>query len=261
MTDQSGPSDDRDSGGLALVSGGSGAIGTAICRRLHADGWRLAIGYVSRDRASALAAELSCAGPAAQVFPLDLSDLARARVSVAELLARHGPVEAVIFCGGGATGVAPFVETDPEDWKGELTVNFTGPALVTELCLPGMLDHGRGVIVGITSEAAKVGDAGHAPYSIAKGALAAYLTELARKYSSAGVSAFSVAPGPIDTPLLERALGSEGIATKLQALAKVIPVGRLGTAEEVSECVGFMIRHASLVTGCHLSIGGGLTMQ
>jgi 2-hydroxycyclohexanecarboxyl-CoA dehydrogenase len=246
--------------GVALVSGGSGAIGEAICRQLHDDGWAVAIGYVTRDRAEALAAQLHTDDVPSWAVPLDMSDLAAVRDGIGQLLDDVGRVDAAVY-NGGLSRTAPFVDTTEEDWAAEVAVNFLGPVQVTKLLLPGMIEAGRGTFVGITSEAAKVGDAGHAPYSAVKAALHSFFKTLVREYGRLGILASSVAPGPIDTPMLRYTFESGEHAEKvIERLRKLVPVGRLGESDEVAAAVRFLVSDNTFVAGEHISVGGGVTM-
>ena len=247
--------------GISLVSGGSGAIGEAICQRLHDDGWAVVVGYVSRERAEALAGKLHTDDVPSWAVPLDMSDSRSIRAGIGALLAEVGRVDAVVF-NGGVSRTAPFVETTEADWAREAEVNFLGPVLVTRLCLPAMLEAGRGVLVGITSEAAKVGDSGHAPYAAVKAALHGFFRTIVREYGRRGIIANSVAPGPIDTPMLRYTFDSPADAERVIAkLRKLVPVGRLGTADEVAAAVRFLVSDTTFVAGQHVSVGGGVSMN
>jgi 2-hydroxycyclohexanecarboxyl-CoA dehydrogenase len=246
---------------LAVVTGGAGGIGEAITRSLHEDGWGVAIGYVTRSRADALAAELDEPGAPAVTVPMDMTDGPGLAASIARLLDDFGRVDAVVF-NSGAARTAHFVDTTEQDWEHELEVNFLGAAAITKLVLPAMLAAGRGVLVGITSDSAKVGDVGHAPYAAGKGALSSFLKTVVREHGSRGVRASCVAPGPIDTRMLRDAFGSEDAAEKAIAkLIRLVPVGRLGTPAEVAAAVRFLCSDATYVAGEHLSVGGGVTMN
>lgn len=247
--------------GLALVSGGSGAIGEAITRQLHADGWSVAIGYVSRARAEALATDLHHPGRPAVAVEMDMSRPESIRTGIASLLDRFGCINAAVFNGGTST-TSPFVDSTEDDWNFEVAVNFLGPVLATQLCLPGMLEAGEGVFVGISSDSAKVGDAGHAPYAAAKNALVSFFKTIVREYGKQGIRASAVAPGPIDTPMLRYTFGSDEQAQRaIEKLVRLVPLGRLGRSEEVAAAVRFLVTDGRFVAGEHLSVGGGVTMQ
>jgi 2-hydroxycyclohexanecarboxyl-CoA dehydrogenase len=246
---------------LAIVTGGGGGIGEAICRALHADGWGVAIGYVTRDRAEKLAGELDSAGTPAIAVALDMTDPEQIKGSLGRLLQEHQAIDAVIFNGGLAHG-AYFVDTTEREWALETEVNFLGPALITHMCLPGMIARGRGVFVGVTSDSSKVGDVRHAPYAAAKAALNSFLRSIVREHGEHGIRASCVAPGPIDTPMLRYTFESPEVAeASIAKLTRLIPLGRLGHPREVAAAVRFLCSDGEFVAGEHLSVGGGVTMN
>ena len=121
---------------------------------------------------------------------------------------------------------------------------------------------GTGAFVGITSDSAKVGDVGHAPYAAAKNGLASFFKTIVREYGRAGITASCVAPGPIDTPMLRGTFSSEAEAeVAIEKLRRLVPLRRLGTSEEVAAAVRFLCSDTDYVAGEHLSVGGGVTMQ
>ena len=246
--------------GLALVSGGSGDIGAAICRALHADGWGLAIGYVSRQRAESLAAELSAQGPPAKAVPLDLTDRAQVRAGLGELLEAEGQVDALVL-NAGWNQARSFLETGEQQWRTTLAVNLVGPMLAVQLCLPFMVRAGGGAIVAITSEAARVGDAGNAVYSAAKAGLTSFLRTIVREHGRDGVRANAVAPGPIDTSLLRHAFEDPETADEAIAkLTRLVPQRRLGRPTEVAAAVRYLVSEGAHVTGQQIGVGGGVVM-
>jgi 2-hydroxycyclohexanecarboxyl-CoA dehydrogenase len=251
----------RGSRGLALVTGGSGTLGQAICRALFDDGWGLAVGYVNRRRATAFVESLPDGKGRAAAVPLDLLDRAGVKACAERLLAANGAIDVVVF-NGGVSSAAPFHQSAEENWRSDVAVNFLGTVLLTEACLPAMVAAGRGRLVGITSEAAKTGDAKHASYSAAKAAQASYLTAVAQRVAGTGVTANSIAPGPVESPLLEGTFASAADAERaLAAMLKAIPAGRLGAPGDIAEAVRFLVTSGASVSGVHLSVGGGITMQ
>jgi 2-hydroxycyclohexanecarboxyl-CoA dehydrogenase len=246
---------------LALVSGGSGAIGRAICEQLHDDGWIVAIGYVSQTRAEELAATLDTPDVPALAVPLNMSDPVSIRSGIDSLLDRFGRIDAAVF-NGGIADTAPFVETTEDAWWAEVQVNMIGPMLATKLCLPGMIEAGRGVLIGISSDSAKVGDVGHAPYAAAKAGLTAFLKTIVREHGRHGVRASSVAPGPIDTPMLRGSFGTpEQAELMIDKLRRLVPLRRIGEPQEVAAAVRFLCSDGEYVAGEHLSVGGGVSMN
>jgi 2-hydroxycyclohexanecarboxyl-CoA dehydrogenase len=247
--------------GFAVVTGGGGGIGEAICRALHDDGWAVAVGYVTRERAERLASELDSPDAPALALPLDMTDPAQIRTSLGQLLDAHGGVGAVVFNGGLAHG-AYFVDTTEREWELETEVNFLGPALITQMCLPGMIARRRGVFVGVTSDSSKVGDVRHAPYAAAKAALNSFLRSIVRECGEHGIRASCVAPGPIDTPMLRYTFESPELAEEsISKLTRLVPLGRLGEPREVAAAVRFLCSDGEFVAGEHLSVGGGVTMN
>jgi 2-hydroxycyclohexanecarboxyl-CoA dehydrogenase len=243
------------------VTGGGGGIGEATCRALHADGWNLAVGYVTRPRAEKLAGELDSPDASAVAVPLDMTRPDQIRSSVGRLLETRGAIDAVVFNGGLAHG-AYFVDTTEREWELETAVNFLGPALVTHMCLPGMIARGRGVFVGVTSDSSKVGDIRHAPYAAAKAALNSFLRSIVREYGGQGIRASCVAPGPIDTAMLRYTFESPELAeASIAKLTRLVPLGRLGDPREVAAAVRFLCSEGEFVAGEHLSVGGGVTMN
>jgi 2-hydroxycyclohexanecarboxyl-CoA dehydrogenase len=246
---------------VAVVTGGSGGIGEAITRALHTDGWTVAIGYVSRGRAEALASALSPDGDTAIAVPLDMTDTDQIRSTILGLLERFGRLEGLVFNGGAAHG-AYFVDSHEDDWWHEMQVNFLGPLLMTKLSLPAMVESRRGVIVGISSESAKLGDIGHAAYAASKAALNSFLKTLVREHGRDGIRGSCVAPGPIDTPMLRYTFGTDEEAEKAIAkMTKLVPIRRLGRPNEVAEAVRFLCSEGDFVAGEHISVGGGVSMN
>ena len=154
------PADLPGRGKVVLVSGGSGGIGAEISSQLHQDGWTVVIGYVSKERAELLASDLNTKASPALAVHLDMSRPASVSEGVGWVIDKFDHLDAAVFNGGVAATVA-FLDTEEDQWWWEVQVNLLGPMLVTKLCLPGMLKAGSGVFVGITSDAAKVGDAHH----------------------------------------------------------------------------------------------------
>ena len=242
------------------MSGGSGDIGSAICRSLHGDGWGIAVGFVSGSRAEALVGELDTPRVPARAFPLDLTDSKQIRSTLTELLTTAGRVDALVL-NAGWNQSALFLDTEEGQWRTTVAVNLLGPMLVTQLCLPAMIKAGGGTIVGITSEAAKTGDAGNAAYAAAKAGLASFLKTIVREHAKDSVRANSVAPGPIDTRLLRNAFPDDETAgATIDKLVRLVPLRRLGRPEEVAAAVRYLVSEGDHVAGEHLSVGGGVVM-
>lgn len=192
------------------------------------------------------------------VVPLDLADLAATERDIVAFLSTVGTVDAVVFNGGTSHFARLRDGIDPVD---EMRVNFLGPALVVRHCLPLMVAADGGTFIAVTSEAAKVGDVGHAAYGASKAALHGFLAEVAREHGAGGVRAASVSPGPIDTQMLRGDFGEgEKAERAIQKLSALIPAGRLGHPAEVAAAVALLLDTSSL-SGSHLSVGGGVVMH
>jgi 2-hydroxycyclohexanecarboxyl-CoA dehydrogenase len=243
-------------GRVALVTGGAGAIGAAVCRALAAQGRRVAVSDLEAGAAARVAAEIGGAG-----IELDVADpdsVARALDAVHRAL---GPVAIYVSCSGWDE-MRPFVETDEPFRARVLEVNLAGPIRVARAVLPDMIGAGFGRIVLISSDAGRVGSSGEAVYAAAKGGLIAFAKSVAREAVRHGVTANSVCPGPTDTPLFRGLAAASGEGERLtQALERAIPMRRLGRPEDVAPAVAFLASdEAGYITGQTLSVSGGLTM-
>lgn len=234
----------------AMVTGGAKGIGAAIVRRLATEGVRVAIFDRNPDIAEPLAREC---GQGSTVAAVDLTDFARLR----SLIAEQGPFDIVVN-NAGVDQHAFFTETTEDDWRRLLTVNLETVFAVTHATLPHMQASGFGRIVNIGSEAGRLGSRGGSVYSAAKGGLIAFTKSIAMENARYGITANTIVPGPIDTPLLRRAV-EEGGEKLLKAMENATLARRLGTPEEVAATVAFIAsREAGYITGETLGVSGGM---
>jgi len=242
----------RLEGRRALVTGGGRGIGAAIAGRLAAEGADVVIGDIDDQSAGEVAGEIG-----ATATGLDVTEPDSASVAVAE----HGPF-AILVNNAGTDEFGFFTDTDPGQWERVLAVNLVGVLACTHAVLPGMQQAGYGRIVNIASEAGRVGSKGSAVYSAAKGGVIAFTKVIAREGARYGVTANSIAPGPIETPLLMRALELGELGEKIIDTMKAgTQLRRLGRPEEVAAAVAFLASDdASYVTGETLGVSGGLGM-
>lgn len=244
-------------GRVALVTGGAGGIGTAICRSLAASGHRIVVADLAEDAATKLAGELG--GIAVR---LDVTDADSASVAVERAEADLGPVEVLVNCAGWDV-FKPFVDTDEAFLAKVLEINLAGPMRLTRLVLPGMIERKWGRLINIASDAGRVGSSMEAIYSGAKGGLIAFTKTIAREAARKGVTANSICPGPTATPMLEAVAASGGNSDKVvAAMTRAVPMKRLGQPEDIGPAVAFLASEdAGFITGQTLSISGGLTMM
>jgi 3-oxoacyl-[acyl-carrier protein] reductase len=237
---------------VALVTGGSGAIGRALCAELAARGAAVAVHYHrGRDGAEALAAELGDA----VALGADLASPSGPEELVAAVTRRLGPVTILVNAAGVITD-AP-VEAMPDGlWEEALTINLTAAFRASRAAIPAMRAAGFGRIVIVSSQAALRGSAAHAHYAAAKAGLHGLTYSLARELGPDGITVNLVVPGRILTPMLsERSAGRE------QEWLSQTPLRRFGRPEEVAAVIGFLASaEAGYVTGAAIVVDGGLLM-
>lgn len=235
----------------ALVSGGSGEIGAAICRTLSAGGWEVIVHARSKpERAAALAAEISAGGGRAQSVCFDLVDAAATAGALAGLL-EAGPIQGVVH-NAGIHDDAPMAGMSAKQWHDVIDVSLHGfYNLVQPLLLP-MLRTRWGRIVALSSVAGVIGNRGQTNYAAAKAGLDGAMRSLSLEIASRGVTVNSVAPGIIDTAMSAGAFDAKRIE-------QLVPMKRAGTAAEVAGLVGFLMSEgAGYITGQVISINGGM---
>ena len=240
---------------VAVVTGAASGIGRATARALAEQGAQVVVADIDRDKGETGAAALRERGLKAEFFAVDMTDPSSIDAFAAEVQTRFGPVD-VLVNGAGWGRTQPFWEGTPEFWAKLVALNFVGPMQLTKALLPRMMERGGGKIVNIASDAGRVGSLGETVYSGAKGGLIAFTKSLARETARYKVNVNCVCPGPTDTPLM--AVVPEKVR---EALAKAIPMRRLGRPEEVADAIVFFAgEHSDYVTGQVLSVSGGLTM-
>lgn len=246
-------------GNVALVTGGAGAIGAAVCHRLAGMGMRVAVTDLDESDASRVADALpgdGHLGVAVDVSEADSVDRGHDRV------ARDlGTVDVLVNVAGWDRFV-PFVDTTPDFWERVIDVNYKGILHTTSCVVPSMIERQGGRIISVASDAARVGSSLETVYAGAKGAVVAFSKSLAREVANAGVTVNVVCPGPTDTPLIHAMADELGSGEKfVAALTRAVPMGRLGTADDVAPAVAFLASaEAGFITGQTLSVSGGLTM-
>jgi 2-hydroxycyclohexanecarboxyl-CoA dehydrogenase len=247
----------RLEGRTALVTGGASGIGAATCRRLAAEGARVAVCDVNLEAARAVADEID-----GQAFGMDVTDADSVRDGVSAAESALGPA-GLLVNNAGTDEFGFFQNTDEDLWRRVLDVNLLGVMRTTRELLPRMGERGGGRIVNVASEAGRVGSNGSAAYSAAKGGVIAFSKAIAREAARFGVLCNAVAPGPIDTPLLHRApqeLGDLGQKV-VDVMVGSTALRRMGQPDEVAAVIAFLCSDdASYVTGQALGVSGGLAM-
>lgn len=247
-------------GRVALVTGAGRGIGRAIALRLARDGVAVAVTDLDEANARAVAAEIEASGGRAVGLAGDVTSLEAMQTAVAAAESALGPLD-VLVNNAGWDRLQRFVENDPALWDQLIAINLKGCLNTTRAVLDGMLARERGRIVSIASDAARVGSSGEAVYAACKAGIIGFSKTLAREVARKQVTVNVVCPGPTDTQLLADVMGGEGGEKVLAGMKRAIPLGRLGTPEDVAGAVAYLSsEEAAFVTGQVLSVSGGLTM-
>ena len=235
----------------ALVTGGSGGIGSAICRQLASDGFDVLVhAHRGLDAAERLAGDIRDAGGCATALVFDITDGA-ATAAALEAVLSAGPVQ-VLVNNAGIHDDAVFPGMRPGQWQRVIDVSLNGFFNVTQPLMMPMIRTRWGRIVNITSIAAVAGNRGQVNYSAAKGALHAATKSLALEVASRGITVNAVAPGIIATPMSQDAFDAP-------AIARLVPMKRAGRPEEVADLVSFLASdRAAYISGQIISINGGM---
>ena len=232
----------------ALVTGGSGAIGAAICRALAKDGVQVIVHANSRlDEARRIAAEI---GAGATAIAFDVADAAATRAALEPLV--ESEAIQVVVNNAGIHDDAAFPGMSAEQWRRVIDVSLNGFFNVTQPLVMPMVRTRWGRIVSITSIAAEIGNRGQVNYAAAKGALHAASRSLARELGSRGITVNCVSPGIIDTPMSAGAFDAA-------AIERMVPLQRMGRPEDVAAAVAFLASDAAgYVTGQVVPVNGGM---
>ncbi len=236
----------------ALVTGGSGAIGSAICRQLAMDGFHVIV-HANRqlEAAQSLAAGIEAVGQHAQAIAFDVTNAAETG-SALEILLAEGPIQ-VLVNNAGVHDDAVFPGMQARQWQRVIDVSLNGFFNVTQPLMMPMIRTRWGRIISITSVAAVAGNRGQVNYSAAKGALHAATKSLALEVASRGITVNAVAPGIIATPMSQDSFDAP-------AIARLVPMKREGRPEEVADLVSFLAsERAAYISGQVISINGGMT--
>jgi len=240
---------------IAVVTGAGRGIGQAIAETISSRGATVIAADLDESSARAVADGLK---GDATAMPVDVTDKGSVRAMIADTVAAHGRID-VLINNAGWDKAGPFVESDPDDWQRAVNINLFGVLNTCHETLPHMIEHGRGRIVNIASDAGRVGSSGEAVYAAAKGGIIAFSKTIARESARYGINVNCVSPGPTDTALFESV--TEGNENLRQGLIKAIPFRRLGQPQDLAQAVAFLASdQASYITGQTLSVSGGLTM-
>lgn len=243
---------------VALVTGGTGGLGTAICRRLVSEGYMVVAGYNSggdHDKAKAWQEEQRAAGFDIHISFGDVRDFDSCARCIDDVQTRLGPVD-VLVNNAGITRDSTLRKMTKEQWDAVLVSNLDSVFNMTRHVINGMVDRGFGRIVNVSSVNAQKGQLGQTNYAAAKSGIHGFTKALAQEVARKGVTVNTVSPGYIATKMVM------AVAPEIrEEIIRGIPIGRLGTPEEVAHAVAFLISEQSgFITGANLSLNGGQHM-
>ena len=237
---------------VALVTGGTGGIGTAICKKLADQGHKVATNYRSEEKSRAWQAEMKAEGYDFALVKGDVTSHEEAAAMVREVEQVLGPVE-ILVNNAGITRDGTFHKMKPEQWTDVIDTNLNSVFNVTRPVIEGMRERKWGRIIQISSINGLKGQYGQANYAAAKAGMHGFTISLARENAKLGITVNTVSPGYVATDMV--------MAVPEEVRAKIaadIPTGRLGKPEEIAYAVAFLVdEQAAWITGSNLDINGG----
>jgi len=242
-------------GRVALVTGASQGIGQACALALGRQGASVALAARNRQKLEEVAAQIAAAGGKAAVFVIDVAEEEQIKSGIKAALAHFGKID-ILVNNAGITRDRLVLRMKRTDWDAVLNTNLTSAYLSTQQVIGSMLKQRWGRIINIASVFGQMGQAGQANYASSKAGLIGLTMALARELASRNITCNAVAPGFIETSM------TSGLSEELkQSAVKMIPLGRVGTADEVASPVCFLAsEEASYITGHVLNVNGGMLM-
>jgi 3-oxoacyl-[acyl-carrier protein] reductase len=242
-------------GRVALVTGASQGIGRACALALARQGASVALAARNQQKLEEVAGQIAAAGGKAAVFAMDVADEDQIKPGIKAAIAHFGKID-ILVNNAGITRDQLVMRMKRADWDAVLNTNLTSAYLCTQQVIGSMLKQRWGRIINITSVFGQIGQAGQANYASSKAGLIGLTMALAREVASRNITCNAVAPGFIETGM------TAGLSEEFkQNAVKMIPLGRVGTAEDVANAVCFLAsEEASYITGHVLNVNGGMLM-
>jgi 3-oxoacyl-[acyl-carrier protein] reductase len=243
------------SGRVALVTGASQGIGRSCALKLAASGATVAVAARNHDSLAELVRQIEADGGQAFAFPIDVADEQQVKTTFKAVLGQFGKID-ILVNNAGITRDQLVMRMKRADWDAVLNTNLTSAYLCIQQVIGSMLKQRWGRIINITSVFGQMGQAGQANYAASKAGLIGLTMAIAREVGSRNITCNAVAPGFIETAM------TSGFSDDFKQNAlKAIPLGRVGTPEDVANAVAFLASEdASYVTGHVLSVNGGMLM-
>jgi 3-oxoacyl-[acyl-carrier protein] reductase len=242
-------------GRVAVVTGASRGIGRAIARALAAEGAYVVLAARDAERLSQTVGEIAAAGGRADAVTVDVADRGSVNAAFSRVLEAHGRVDCLVN-NAGVTRDNLLLRMKDEEWQQVLATNLGGAFLCTQAALKPMIKRRAGRIVNVASVVGLTGNAGQANYAASKAGLVGFTKSVAREVASRGITVNAVAPGFIETDM------TAAMTDKAkEAVTSAIPMGRVGSPEDVAGAVVFLASDAAAyVTGQVLAVDGGFHM-
>ncbi|OLC89737.1 MAG: 3-oxoacyl-[acyl-carrier-protein] reductase [Acidobacteria bacterium 13_1_40CM_4_58_4] len=243
------------SGRVALVTGASQGIGRACALKLAESGAAVAVAARNQDKLNELVLQINASGGKASAFPVDVADEEQIKTAFKAVLSQFGKIE-ILVNNAGITRDQLVMRMKRADWDTVINTNLTSAYLCVQQVIGSMLKQRWGRIINVTSIFGQMGQVGQANYAASKAGLIGLTMAIAREVASRNITCNAVAPGFIETAM------TAGFSDEFkQNAVKLIPVGRVGTAEDVASAVVFLAsEEASYITGHVLNVNGGMLM-
>jgi len=242
-------------GRVALVTGASQGIGHACALELARQGASVALASRNRQKLDELAQQIAAAGGKAAVFVMDVAEEEQIKSGVKSALGHFGKID-ILVNNAGITRDQLVMRMKRADWDAVINTNLTSAYLCIQQAIGSMLKQRWGRIINITSVFGQMGQAGQANYASSKAGLIGLTMAMAREVASRNITCNAVAPGFIETPM------TAGLSEEFkQNAVKMIPLGRVGTPEDIASAICFLASdEASYITGHVLNVNGGMLM-
>lgn len=244
---------------IALVTGGVGGIGSAICTELADIGCRVVAGYFApseQEVAEKWLAKMKSKGYDFEIAGSDVSDYDSSKAMIVDIEKRVGPIDILVNC-AGITKDRTLKKMPPEAWRAVISTNLDSVFNMTQPLILGMKERGFGRVINIASVNGQKGQFGQANYSAAKAGMHGFTMAVAQEAARKGVTVNTVSPGYISTPM------TDALPDKvLDAIVSQIPMSRMGQPEEIAHAVSWLVdERSSYITGANIPVNGGMFMS
>ena len=237
---------------VVLVTGATGGLGTAMCKKLHGDGYRVIGNYHTKAKADVWMQQMNSEGLHIELFFGDVSDFESTGKMIAEIEEKVGNID-VLVNNAGITRDGRLINMTLEDWHAVIHTNLDSVFNCSRQVLQGMMDRSFGRIINISSVNGQRGQFGQTNYSAAKAGMHGFTKSLAMEVAKYGITVNTISPGYIATDMVM------AVPEKVRnAIVAQVPMGRLGGTHEVAHLVSFLAsEETSFITGANYSINGG----